>query len=143
MRAVTIAFVALLAAACSSAAPLPITGSDVCFNCRRPINDPSMAGEVITNTNQALKFKTTACMVRWLKENPEVASTAKAVYVTDYTTGRIIKATTATFVPFVMVERYTKTADYIAFYAPENAATAAAEHKSTPVRWQQVLDKAE
>lgn len=143
MRVVAIAFVALLAVGCSSAAPLPITGADVCFNCRRPISDPALAGQVITNTNQALKFKSTACMVRWMKENPEAAGTAKAIYVTDYTTGRIIKATSATFVPFVLVERYTKTQDYIAFHAPQNAAAAAAEHKSTPVRWQQVLEKRE
>ena len=93
MRTIAIIFVALLAAGCSSAAPLPITGSDVCFNCRRPISDPAMAGEVITSTNQALTFKSTACMVHWMRANPEAANTAKAIYVTDYTTGRIIKAT--------------------------------------------------
>jgi nitrous oxide reductase accessory protein NosL len=146
MRAHTVAVVALgalLVTGCSSVSPLPITAADMCFNCRRPISDPSVAGEVITEARQALKFKSTACMVRWLKANPEAASTARAIYVTDWTSGRMIRATSATFVPYVVVEGYKKTPDYIAFHAPVNAAAAAAEHKSTPIKWQQVLEKAE
>jgi nitrous oxide reductase accessory protein NosL len=140
MKAYSIALVALLAAGCSTVTPLPITAADLCFNCRRPISDPSLAGEVITQTSQALKFKTTACMMRFLKENPD---TAKVVYVTDYTTGRLIRATSATFVPFVMVEGYKKTPDYLAFYAPESAAEAARQHNSTPIKWAQVMERAE
>jgi nitrous oxide reductase accessory protein NosL len=139
MKAYAVVFAALLAAGCSTAAPLPITAADVCYSCRRTIDDPALAGEVITKTNQALKFRTTGCMVGWLKEHPDVA---KVVYVTDYTSGRIIKATTATFVPFVMVEKYKKTPDYIAYYAEENATAAAAQYKSTPIRWKEVMERA-
>lgn len=139
MKAYAIALAALLAAGCSSVTPLPITASDVCYSCRRTINEPALAGEVITKQNQALKFRTTGCMARWLKEHPD---TAKAVFVTDYVSGRMIKATSATFVPFVMVDKYVKTPDFIAYYAAENAAEAAAQYKSTPIRWDEVLERA-
>lgn len=140
MKFFAIALVALLAAGCSSVSPLPIHVGDLCFNCRRTIVDVGMAGEVITTSNQALKFKSPACMARYIKANPGLA---KAVYVTDYTSGRIIKATSATFVPFVTVERYTKTSDYVAYYSKESAAAFAKEQNSTPIKWQQVLERAE
>jgi nitrous oxide reductase accessory protein NosL len=140
MKAITLVFVALLAAGCSSASPLPVHVGDLCFNCRRPIMDVTMAGEVITKTNQALKFRTAACMARYLKANPDIA---KAVYVTDYKTGRFIKASSATFVPFVTVERYVKTSDYVAYYSKDAAAEFAKEQNSTPVGWDEVLQRAE
>jgi nitrous oxide reductase accessory protein NosL len=140
MKAIALAFVALLAAGCSSASPLPVHVGDLCFNCRRPINDVAMAGEVITQTNQALKFKTAACMARYIKANPDLA---KVVYVTDFKTGRFIKASSATFVPFVTVERYVKTSDYVAYYSKDVAAEFAKEQNSTLIGWDEVLKRAE
>jgi nitrous oxide reductase accessory protein NosL len=140
MKAIAVVFVALLAAGCSSASPLPIHVGDLCFNCRRPINDVNMAGQVITQTNQALKFRTSACMARYLKANPDLA---KVVYVTDYKTGRFVKASSATFVPFVTVERYVKTTDYVAYYSKDVAAEFAKERDSTLIGWDEVLRRAE
>jgi nitrous oxide reductase accessory protein NosL len=139
MKAVALVVLALLAAGCSPS-PLPIYAGDLCFNCRRPINDVAMAGEIITHNNQALKFRTTACMVRYLKAN---ADQARVVFVTDYTSKRIIKATSATFVPFETVERYVKTTDYVAYLSKEAAAGFAKEKGTSPIAWQQVLDAAE
>jgi nitrous oxide reductase accessory protein NosL len=140
MKAVAFAFVALLAAGCSSVSPLPIQAGDLCFNCRRPINDVTMAGEIITQTNQALKFKSAACMARYVKANPDLP---KVVYVTDFKTGRFIKASSATFVPFVTVERYVKTTDYVAYYSKDVAAEFAKEQNSTLIGWDEVLKRAE
>ena len=143
MKAYAVALVicgALVTTGCSGVTPLPIVAGDVCFNCNRPIADPAMAGEVITQHNQALKFRTVSCMVNYLGKNP---GTAKAVFVTDFTTGRLIRASSATFVPFERVERYQKSVEFLAFRAAEGATEAAKEHDSTPITWQQVLDRAE
>jgi hypothetical protein len=140
MKSVIVALVALLAAGCSSVSPLPIQVGDLCFNCRRPINDVAMGGEIITHTNQALKFKSPACMARYIKANPDMA---KVIYVTDYTSGRMIRAASATFVPFETVERYVKTSDFVAYYSKDSAAAFAKERGTTPVKWEQVLAGAE
>jgi catabolite regulation protein CreA len=140
MKVRVIVLTLLLAAGCSSAGPLPIQVGDLCFNCRRPIMDVHMAGEIITQNNQALKFKSAACMAKYIKANEDLV---KVVYVTDYTTGRMIKAASATFVPFVTVERYVKTTDYAAYYAREGASAFAAERNSTLMTWKDVLARAE
>jgi hypothetical protein len=139
MKAIALVVLALLAAGCSPS-PLPIYAGDLCFNCRRPINEVAMAAEIITKGNQALKFRTTACMLRYLKANSDEA---KVVFVTDYTSARIIKATSATFVPVETVERYVKTIEYVAYYSQEGAAAFAKEKNTTPMKWDEVLKHGE
>jgi hypothetical protein len=131
---------ALVMAGCSSLKPVPIAAGDVCFNCRRIINDPVMAAEVVEKSGLAFKFRTVGCMARYLKAHPENVG---VVYVTDNSTKRLIKASTATFVPTVLVEGYKKTPDYIAFGTDKEAREAAAREKSEPRDWKAVLAAAE
>jgi hypothetical protein len=127
-------------AGCSSLKPVPIVGGDVCFNCRRIINDTTMAAEMVDKDGLAFKFRTVGCMAKFLKRNPDNIG---AIYVTDHSTKRLIKASSATFVPTVLVEGYKKTPDYIAFGAEKDARAAAGQEKSEPKDWKAVLADAE
>ena len=140
MRTLVVA-VALVAAGCSSVKPLPIAGGDLCFNCRRPIGDTKLAGEVIDRQGRAFKFKSTACMTRYLKANAASLENAAAIYVTDYRTGRLITASSATFVPTVLVDGYKRTNDYLAFYVAEAASDAAAREHRPTMKWEQVFQE--
>jgi hypothetical protein len=131
---------ALVAAGCSSLKPVPIAAGDVCFNCRRVINEPAMAAEMVEKSGLAFKFRTVGCMARYLKAHPEAQG---VLYVTDNSTKRLIKASTAAFVPTVIVEGYKKTPDYIAFGTDKEAREAAAREKSEPRDWKAVLAEAE
>lgn len=127
---------AVVMVGCSSLKPVQIAAGDICFNCRRMINDPTMAAEIVDTSGLAYKFRTVGCMARFLKKNPDSAG---AIYVTDHATRRFIKASTATFVPIVIVEGYNKTPDYIAFGASAEARKVAEQEKTTPVEWKDVL----
>jgi hypothetical protein len=131
---------ALVMAGCSSLKPVPIVGGDICFNCRRIINDTTMAAEMVDSHGLAFKFRTVGCMAKFLKSHPDNVG---AIYVTDFATKRLIKASTATFVPTVLVEGYKKTPDYIAFGTAKEARAAAAQEKSEPRDWKTVLAEAE
>jgi copper chaperone NosL len=131
--------VTLLMAACSSMPPVPIAVGDVCFRCRRVIGDAAMAAEIIDKEGRAYKFRTTGCMAKFIKANPnDIAE----VYVTDYRTRKLVQANSAIFVPTVIVEGYNKTADYMAFRNEDAAQDAAKRENSTPTDWKSVLASA-
>lgn len=138
-RGVVLSF-ALVLVACSSMRPVPIAAGDICFRCRRVINDPQMAAEMVDAHGLAFKFRTVGCMAKFLKANP---GNVGAVYVTDYGTKRMIKASGATFVPTVLVDGYQRTPDYIAYQSSDAAREPAVREKSAPTDWKSVLAAAE
>jgi copper chaperone NosL len=140
MKRAAIALAALLAAGCSSLPPTPIYANDVCFRCSRAIGDTKLAGEIIDTGGRAFKFKTAACMAKFIvKQNPD----AGAIYVTDFQTGRLVKATAVTFVPMMVGEQYrNKELAYMAFSSSRTAREVAAREKTTAVEWEQVLETA-
>jgi copper chaperone NosL len=139
MKRAAVALVALLAAGCSSLPPTPIFASDVCHRCRRSIGDTKLAGEIIDSRGRAFKFKTAGCMAKFLVKGEHDAA---AIYVTDFQSGRLVKAAAVTFVPATIGEGREKSLDYLAFSKDKAAQQAAARENTTPVDWKQVLEAA-
>jgi hypothetical protein len=135
LRAAVVVF-ALAGAACSSMPPVAVSAGDVCTRCRRPILDVRMATEIVDPAGRAFKFRTPGCLATYLREHPEEVA---RIYVTDYATGRMITASSATFVPALVGEGYERTRDYLAFKSEADAGQAAAREKTTPVEWKAVL----
>jgi hypothetical protein len=138
MTRAAVALAALLAAGCSSLPPAPVFAGDVCTRCRRTIGDVKMAGEIIDSGGRAFKFKTPGCMAKYVTaHNPDVA----AIYVADYQSGRLVKATAATYVPAMVGEGRERERDYLAFSSSRVAADAAAREHTTPLDWKALLEE--
>jgi hypothetical protein len=127
----------LVMVACSGMQPVQISAGDVCFRCRRIINEPRVAAEVIDKDGRAFKFRTAGCMAKFLKANPN--EQFAGIFATDYATGRLVKVTAVKFVPTLIGEGRDQAPDYVAYYADEGAADAARRANTTPVDWQKVL----
>lgn len=127
----------LVMVACSGMQPVQISAGDVCFRCRKMINEPRVAAEVVDKDGRAYKFRTTGCMAKFLKANP--TEKFDGLFATDYATGRLVKVTAVKFVPTMIGEGRDRALDYIAYYDDAGAAQAATREKTTPVDWQKVL----
>ncbi len=140
MKRTAIALMVVLAAGCSTLPPAPIAVGDVCVRCSRVIRNTRLAGEIVDSGGLAWKFRTAECMAKYMtSKNPDAA----AVYVTDYSSGRLVKATAVTFVPsLILVEGKDKTREYVAYYNSSAAREAAAREKTTPIEWDQLLEVA-
>ena len=127
---------ALAATACSAAGPLPIAAGDTCFRCRRIVDDPRLAAEMIDPGGRAFKFRTALCLATYLKQHPDDSG---RVYVTDFTTGRMMKTSAATFVPTMVGKGRDRTQEFVAYQASADAKAAAASERTQPTDWQGVL----
>ena len=105
-------FILAAAFGCSSVTPVTIQAGDVCESCRRPIENVKIAAEVVLPAGQLpLKFRTVSCMARYLHEH---GTTQGEVFVTDYSTSRLIQARSAMFVKSE-ISPDSKELDYFAF----------------------------
>jgi hypothetical protein len=129
---------ASLAIACSSIAPVKIAAGDQCFRCRRYISDERVATETIDANRFVSKFRGPGCMAKYLVSHPDEKST---VFVTDYTTGKMVAPDAAFYVSDV-VDRRTGETDYRAYRVKTEADAYAAEAHATAIGWDAVLDKA-
>ena len=92
----------LVMAACSGMQPVQIAAGDVCFGCRRMINEPATAAEMIDKDGRAFKFHSPGCMAKYLKDNP--TQQFAGLFATDRGTGRLVKVSAVKFVPTMMGE---------------------------------------
>jgi copper chaperone NosL len=129
--------VALLIA-CSSITPLPIRAGDTCFRCRRTISHTRLAAELVDENRRAFSYKTAGCLAKYLAENP---GAEPVVFVTDYTSGKLIRASSALFVRSVIDER-TGEHDFYAFQSRDEALAFAKESNSSVIDWLIVLQQA-
>src|SRR5436190_293936 len=130
------AAVSMAAIACSSLQPVKIAAGDQCFRCRRVIVDTRMAAETIGRSGGLVsKFKAPGCMATYLANHPPGDD---AVFVTDFTTGKMIPPERARFVPMI-VNRDTGERDFYAYLDPREADAAALEFRSSATDWQGVL----
>ena len=130
------ALVAGLAISCSAVVPAKINVGDQCFRCARTINDTRLAGEQIGAFVE--KFRAPGCMAKYVVKNPDDHG---KIFVTDYTTGKMVAPAQAFFVP-VLLDPNTGERDYRAYASQDDAATAAAEARTEVVDWNTVLDRA-
>lgn len=138
MMAPVVAALAVAAASCSTFAPVKVSAGDQCFRCRRIILDTRLAGEVINPNGFVSKFRAPGCMAKYLAAHPQETG---AVYVTDYSTGKMINPESALFVP-VLVNRDTGERDYRAYREQAEADAVAFEAHTLPYEWSAVMKAA-
>jgi hypothetical protein len=139
MRAAQTLLAAVAGAAligCTSLAPVKVNAGDQCFRCRRTIQDARLAGETIDHNGFVSKFRAPGCMAKYLVNHQEDKS---AVYVTDYTTGKMFRPESVWFVP-VVVNRDTGERDYRAYRQESDAIAAALDVHAAPMRWSAVIE---
>jgi copper chaperone NosL len=137
VKRTAVALVALLAAGCSSLPPSPIASGDVCTRCHRTIRDTRLAAEIIDSVGRAWKFRTAGCMATYVAEkNPDAA----VIYVTDYKTGRLVKASAATFVLTTVGKAPDQEQVYLAYSSSNLAREAAGLEKTTPMEWDELVE---
>lgn len=121
--------------ACSSIRPIPVQAGDTCFRCRRPIADQKLAAEIVDRAGRVYKFRTAGCLAQYLNGQ---SVDLRAVFVTDYASGRLVNANRAMFVR-AEVNPQTGERDDLAFTSVQNAVTLAKNNRTSPIDWQAVL----
>ena len=135
-RTVCIAALTFGVLSCTSIRPVKVNAGDQCFRCRRTISDTRLAGERITGFVE--KFRAPGCMARYVVNNPEETG---PIFVTDYTTGQMVDANVAFFVP-VMLDDITGERDYRAYALRADAVTTASDLHTVTIDWNAVLGRA-
>lgn len=135
-RKIAILALAIAAASCSSVKTAPVQVGDVCFRCRRTVVDPKIAAEIVDAGGRAFKFRSAGCLATYLREHP--ADTG-AIFVTDFTTGRMLPAKDAIFVPTMYGQGNDRTREFVAYRASADASEAAAKEQSSTLDWAGVL----
>jgi hypothetical protein len=128
---------AAFAAACSSLSPVPIKAGEICYRCRSVINEPKHAAEMISPGGLVSPFKSPDCIAKYVVEHPNDKS---AVFVSDSETGRMLTPDRLFFVHTTNLDNGKE--DFLAFASEKAAVSAAVEHKTTAVKWTDVLQHA-
>lgn len=123
---------------CSSVAPVKVAVGDQCFRCRRPIHNERVAAETIDTNLFVSKYRGPGCLAKYLLAHPDQKAT---IFVTDYTTGRMVAPDHAFYVPEI-VDRNTGERDYRAYRSQVDANDAARELQTSYLSWDAVLDAA-
>ena len=139
MKALYAFLIAAVLTACASIQPAAVQVGDRCLRCRRAIGDLRLAGETIDNLRAPHPFRTAGCMAKFVKVTP--AAELTAVFVTDYTSGRMVLADEAWFVPteLPVVDSKRPEPDYLAFRSRADAE--AARGNKPMLRWSQVVSE--
>jgi len=127
----------LAALSCTSVSPVKVNAGDQCFRCRRTIGDVQVAGEII-NGGLTTKYRGPGCLAKYLAAH---ADETGAIFVTDFTTGKMLRAEKAVYVP-VVVDRNSGETDYRAYTVRADADAAGLALKAAPVDWTTVLAQA-
>lgn len=122
--------------ACNAVAPVKVQGGEVCYRCRRVIQDTKLAAETLDG-KLVWKFRSTGCVSKYLADHPQDKS---AVFVTDFPTGRLIPSDTALYVPTVNRDNGEK--DFIAFADRASANAEAFSRGVKTVDWNVVMTQA-
>lgn len=136
MRAIILFALTLAVAGCASAKPVTVVTGEACWRCRQPINDKRLAGELVSSNGLASKFRTVHCMSTWVAQ--QKTAPEGTFYVTDYGTGKWVRAERATFVHTV-VNGNTMARDFLAFLDQDDAEDKARADHSTIATWDEVL----
>jgi hypothetical protein len=119
--------------ACSSTQPMAVRSGEVCFGCARTITETSFAAQLVRPSGETSTFRTPGCLARHLKDHPE---SVKAIYVTDFESGKLIPVSGALFVP--MRARDGEERGFYAFRSLAAATSRAEEEFSAVIDWARV-----
>lgn len=120
------------------APPQTIGEGEICFKCRRVITSAKLAAEIMDGSLPT-KYKTPGCMAAYVSAHP---SSKSRYFVTDFSSGGLIDARHAFFVPVVVNDK-TGERDYRAYYS-HGMADIAAQVLGVPVlRWDAVIARHE
>jgi hypothetical protein len=135
MRTTAAVALGVLVVACSSLTTVPIKSGDVCDNCRTMITNVTVAAEAVTANGAPLRFSCPECMAKYLTRHADAMA---GVYVTDYETGRLVRAEVATF---VRADRKDKPGERVhyAFTDVRRATEFAKNNSSTAVDWLTII----
>jgi len=128
--------ISILAVSCAGIRPVKIAEGDQCFRCKRVIADARLGAETIGSSGLVSKFKAPGCMATYLASHPPGDD---SIWVTDYTTGKMIPPSRAKFVP-VVVNRDTGERDFRAYLDTRQADVAAVDLHTAPTNWEGVLE---
>ena len=138
MRTTAAVALGILAVACSSLSPVAIKSGDVCDNCGALITNVTVAAEAMTPDGAPLRFDCPECMAKYLTGHAEAMA---GLYVTDYGSGRLVRAEAATF---VRADRKDKPGERVhyAFTDVRRASEFAKDNSSTAVDWLTIIRQA-
>lgn len=119
------------------ARPATIYDGDVCFKCRRLIDDARLAAESL-DRSLPTKYRTPSCLAAYVAQHP---SPDARYFVTDFVSGGLFEADRAYFVP-VLVNDRTGERDYRAYHSQRLADAAARELGVQTVRWPDLIANA-
>lgn len=109
----------------------PIAAGEKCHRCQRTITDRAIAAEGITaDRGTVRKFKTIACMTKYLRDSGEHLD----ILVTDFSSGRLTQARWATFVRTAITPA--GDIDYVAFRNAVDGRRYAAGTSAEPLDWE-------
>jgi hypothetical protein len=112
----------------------PLQAGDRCFRCQRAITDRSIAVEGVARAGEDVrKFKTVACMLKYLRESDDPLD----ILVTDFSSRRFTQARFATYVR-TTIDKDTGQIDYAAFRVPADAQRFAANTGAALLDWNAV-----
>jgi copper chaperone NosL len=135
MKRTLVLAIALLAGSCTPVKPVAIHSGDLCFRCRRSIDQPKLAGEIVDARGRAFKFRTVKCMATYLAAHDEEL---KGIFAVDQTSGDFVQVESATFVPATIDSR-TGEQDYLAFGSAAEATRVARTERQPTLDWPAIL----
>lgn len=138
VHAAGLAVLSVLVLSCGSVAPIKVNAGDQCYRCRRYISNDRLATETIDTNLFVSKFRGPGCMAKYLAAHPDQRPT---IFVTDYTSGRMIAPQQAFYVP-ELIDRNTGEVEYRAYRQQMHAERFAAEVNAIPVSWDELLGRA-
>jgi len=138
LRTAGLALLSVVVLSCGSVAPIKINAGDQCYRCHRYIHNDRVATETIDSNLFVSKFLGPGCMAKYLAAHPDQRP---SIFVTDYTSGRMMAPQQAFYVP-ELVDRNTGEIEYRAYRQPAQAQEFAAEVDAIPITWDELLASA-
>jgi hypothetical protein len=112
----------------------PIADGELCHRCQRVIADRAIAAEGIAADGSVRKFKTIACMTKYLRDSGETLD----ILVADFPSRRFTQARWATFVRTTITPQ--GDVDYVAFRQPADARWYASGTQASRLDWTTVQE---
>jgi hypothetical protein len=138
MRTAGLGLLSLIVLSSSSVAPIKVAAGDQCYRCRRSIVNERVATETIDSNRFVSKFRGPGCMAKYLVAHSDQQPT---IFVTDYSTGRMMAPQQAFYVS-ELVDRNTGETEYRAYRQQADAEGFAVETRAVPIAWDEVLERA-